>query len=52
MPNNTENSSPPNAAQIAQELAAKLQSQGVEYALGGALALGFWATPQVRLISI
>jgi hypothetical protein len=34
------------AAQVARELAAKLQTRGQEYAIGGALALGYWAAPR------
>lgn len=34
---------------IAAELAGELAAQGQEYALGGALALGFWAAPRGTL---
>jgi hypothetical protein len=33
----------PDSYQVAEELAARLQAAGCEYALGGAIALGFWA---------
>ena len=33
----------PDSYQVAEELAARLESTGCEYALGGAIALGFWA---------
>ena len=29
--------------EVAEELAARLEAAGCEYALGGAIALGFWA---------
>jgi hypothetical protein len=32
--------------QVAKKLAAKLESQGKEYALGGAIALGYWGLPR------
>ncbi len=35
-----------NAALLAERLAERLESRGREYALGGAIALGFWATPR------
>jgi hypothetical protein len=35
-----------NAAIVARTLAERLDSQGQEYALGGALALGFWGLPR------
>lgn len=34
---------------VAKSLAASLDEQGREYALGGALALGYWATPRATL---
>jgi hypothetical protein len=34
---------------VARHLAAALDEQGVEYALGGALALGYWGTPRSTL---
>lgn len=38
---------PPNdAAAVAVELAGLLDERGQEYALGGAIALGYWATPR------
>jgi hypothetical protein len=33
----------PDSYQVAEELAARLEVAGCEYALGGAIALGFWA---------
>ncbi len=42
----SENNSPPNAATVARQLAEKLDSQGQEYALGGAIALGYWGSPR------
>ena len=33
----------PDSYQVAEELAARLEAVGCEYALGGAIALGFWA---------
>jgi hypothetical protein len=33
----------PDSYQVAEELAARLEAAGCEYALGGAIALGFWA---------
>jgi hypothetical protein len=35
-----------NAALAAQQLARELQLRGQEYALGGAIALGYWGTPR------
>jgi hypothetical protein len=42
---NTEQKTPidPDSYQVAEELAARLEAAGCEYALGGAIALGFWA---------
>lgn len=37
---------PVSATQIARELAAALDMAGCEYAIGGAIALGFWARPR------
>lgn len=34
------------AAEVAQELAQALEQRGQEYALGGAIALGYWGTPR------
>jgi hypothetical protein len=36
-------------AEAAQQLAAALTERGCEYALGGALALGYWAEPRGTL---
>jgi hypothetical protein len=35
-----------NAAIVAGRLAAKLEARGQEYALGGAIALGYWGVPR------
>jgi hypothetical protein len=42
---NTDQKTPidPDSYQVAEELAARLKAAGCEYALGGAIALGFWA---------
>ena len=45
---NNENQ-PGDASQVAAELAAALDSRGCEYAVGGAIALGFWAEPRGTL---
>ncbi len=37
---------PLNAAAVAREVAEQLQSRGQEYALGGAIALGYWGEPR------
>jgi hypothetical protein len=37
------------AVQVAQALAAALHAAGCDYALGGAIALGFWAAPRGTL---
>jgi hypothetical protein len=37
---------PASATQIAREIAAALDAAGCEYAIGGAIALGFWASPR------
>jgi hypothetical protein len=42
----SEADAPTNAAVVAAELAKKLESLGQEYALGGAIALGYWGTPR------
>ena len=34
------------AATVARQLAASLRKRGQDYALGGAIALGYWATPR------
>jgi hypothetical protein len=39
----------PDSYQVAEELAARLKAAGCEYALGGAIALGFWAEPRGTL---
>jgi hypothetical protein len=36
----------PSATDVAQQLAAALDAQGQEYALGGAIALGYWGEPR------
>jgi hypothetical protein len=46
MPPVSEPSLPINAAAVAGELAERLESRGCEYALGGAIALGYWGTPR------
>jgi len=42
----SEPNAPANAAIVAGQLAKKLESLGQEYALGGAIALGYWGTPR------
>ena len=42
----SEASSPLNAATVARRLAEELRSHGQEYALGGAIALGYWGEPR------
>ncbi len=37
---------PLTATDVAQQLAAALDSRGQEYALGGAIALGYWSEPR------
>jgi hypothetical protein len=39
-------SSPSSAAAAARGLAERLESRGQEYALGGAIALGYWGSPR------
>ena len=39
-------SEPLDAAAVARALAAALDARGQEYALGGAIALGYWAAPR------
>lgn len=39
----------PNALEVAGQLARELERRGVEYALGGAIALGFWGAPRGTL---
>jgi hypothetical protein len=41
-----EPNSPPNAATVAKQLAEQLDLQGQNYALGGAIALGYWGVPR------
>lgn len=40
------NPPPIDVVDVAKHLAAGLEAEGHEYALGGALALGYWATPR------
>ncbi len=35
-----------NAADVAERLTAELEQRNIEYAVGGAIALGFWAQPR------
>ena len=49
MPAMSANSQPPDAVLTAQQLAAALDARRQPYALGGAIALGFWATPRGTL---
>jgi hypothetical protein len=35
-----------NAAHVARQLAAQLESRDVDYAIGGAIALGYWGVPR------
>jgi hypothetical protein len=37
---------PINAAVVAGQLAKELESRGQEYAIGGAIALGYWGSPR------
>jgi hypothetical protein len=39
----------PDAASVAAELAGKLDAMGVDYAVGDAIALGFWSEPRGTL---
>ena len=39
----------PDSYQVAEQLAAQLEAAGCDYALGGAIALGFWAEPRNTL---
>ena len=39
----------PSAAEVARDLADALESEGIPYAIGGALALGFYATPRATV---
>lgn len=45
----TENSPPRDIVDVVRQLAAALEVRHVEYALGGAFALGFWAAPRGTL---
>jgi hypothetical protein len=50
MPDNEQKTpADPDSYQVAEELAARLDAAGCEYALGGAIALGFWAEPRGTL---
>jgi hypothetical protein len=42
----SEANSPINSAAVARQLAEQLQARGQEYALGGAIALGYWGAPR------
>ena len=42
----SELNAPTNAAVVAGRIAEKLASRGQEYALGGAIALGYWGSPR------
>jgi hypothetical protein len=42
----SETNAPINAAVVAGQLAEQLESRGQEYALGGAVALGYWGAPR------
>jgi hypothetical protein len=44
-----EDNSSPSASDVARELAAALEVRGQEYAIGGAIALGFWGEPRGTL---
>lgn len=39
----------PDSYQVAEELAARLEAANCDYALGGAIALGFWSGPRGTL---
>lgn len=39
----------PDSYQVAEELAARLEAARCEYAIGGAIALGFWSEPRGTL---
>ena len=41
-----ENKLPGDSITVAKTLASKLNALGQDYALGGAIALGFWSTPR------
>ena len=38
-----------NVVIVAKRLAEQLQSRGIEYAFGGAIALGYWGAPRGTL---
>jgi hypothetical protein len=42
----SEPNAPINAAVVAGQLAEQLELQGQEYAIGGAVALGYWGVPR------
>ena len=42
----SETNPPPEATAVAASLAQKLEARGHEYAIGGAIALGFWGVPR------
>ena len=44
----SEPNSPANAAAVAEQLAEQFDLRGQNYALGGAIALGYWALPGGR----
>src|SRR5688500_931501 len=44
-----EPSLPPQAVTVARQLASQLEGRGQEYAIGGAIALGFWGAPRGTL---
>jgi hypothetical protein len=46
---NEGNSNPIDTVRAAQEISAAVEAMGCEYALGGAIALGFWAEPRGTL---
>ncbi len=46
MPPVPEPSLPPSAAVVARQLAERLETRGSDYALGGAIALGYWGEPR------
>src|SRR4051794_38619191 len=41
-----EANAPADASEVAEQLAQQLNERGHEYALGGAIALSFWAEPR------
>jgi hypothetical protein len=42
----SEHNPPSNAAAVARQLAEQLELRGLDYALGGAIALGYWGAPR------